>query len=255
VVRRLDRLDTSVLAGVTNARAPFVSPDGRWIGFVENNTTLKKVAVSGGPISLAVLPGSPRGASWTTMTTLIVATNATTAACRQAAASQPLTTPDPSRASWRISTPHRCRAGGAVHHRRRAHQEAQIAALDLHRTDQQADSRRRDARAPVVRPFEHAGDLSAVKFDRTGLAVAGAPASSRRVAVSTPVRSTRPSPKRARCCICEAARSTPHQAVMGRPRRDVGFRRRCAPTRVCFLSPDGTTGMEVEPTPNIWVGI
>jgi hypothetical protein len=55
-VRRLDQLDATPLAGVTNAAQPFVSPDGHWIGYVENFITLKKVALSGGvPIPLSVL--------------------------------------------------------------------------------------------------------------------------------------------------------------------------------------------------------
>ena len=76
VMRRLDRLDAAPLSGVTNARAPFVSPDSRWIAFFENNA-LKKVAVSGGsPITLARLPGSgPRGMSWVDDATIIVSTN------------------------------------------------------------------------------------------------------------------------------------------------------------------------------------
>ena len=32
------------------AYAPFVSPDGRWIGFFEN-TDLKKVPIGGGPVT------------------------------------------------------------------------------------------------------------------------------------------------------------------------------------------------------------
>lgn len=34
-------------------RGPFVSPDGQWIGFVDNST-LKKVAVTGGPAATLV---------------------------------------------------------------------------------------------------------------------------------------------------------------------------------------------------------
>ena len=65
VVRWFDRLDASPLAGVTSASMPFVSPDSRWIGFVEDDLTLKKVAVTGGaPVTLARLPVWPRGASW-----------------------------------------------------------------------------------------------------------------------------------------------------------------------------------------------
>src|SRR5205807_3835911 len=75
VVRRFDRLDASLLAGLPNAYSPFVSPDSRWIGYVDN-FALKKVGVTGGtPITLAQLPGLPLGASWVDDTTLITATN------------------------------------------------------------------------------------------------------------------------------------------------------------------------------------
>ena len=77
IARRLDQLDSTPLTNVRNARVPFVSPDGRWIGYVENNNTLRKVAVSGGsPISLATIPGAPRGAAWIDAATIVVATNA-----------------------------------------------------------------------------------------------------------------------------------------------------------------------------------
>jgi len=78
IVRRFDRLEAVPLPGISNARAPFVSPDNRWIGFIENNTSLKKVAVGGGsPMVLATLPGSPRGACWIDNATVVIATNAT----------------------------------------------------------------------------------------------------------------------------------------------------------------------------------
>ena len=75
-VRALDSLEpTAVFAGAP--RGLFVSPDGQWIGFVDNVTALKKVAVTGGPaVTLATLDGSgPRGATWGPDNTIIFATN------------------------------------------------------------------------------------------------------------------------------------------------------------------------------------
>ena len=75
-VRALDSLEpVAVFTGAP--RGLFVSPDGQWIGFVDNVTTLKKVAVTGGPaVTLATLDGSgPRGATWGTDDSVIVATN------------------------------------------------------------------------------------------------------------------------------------------------------------------------------------
>jgi serine/threonine-protein kinase len=86
MVRALDRLDPVPLAGVTNARAPFVSADGRWIGFFdrvdEGVTTgpvmsgaLKRVPIDGGPpTTIASISGGSRGASWLTDDAIVFAT-------------------------------------------------------------------------------------------------------------------------------------------------------------------------------------
>ena len=98
-VRALDALEpVAVFTGAP--RGPFVSPDGQWIGFVDSVTTLKKVAVTGGPaVTLATLDGSgPRGATWGPDDTIIFATNnPATGLQRVAAAGGPttvLTRPD-----------------------------------------------------------------------------------------------------------------------------------------------------------------
>ena len=67
VVHALDQLEPTALAGVSRQpRAPFYSPDGRWIGLVETvPTTLKKVAITGGPaLVLSRLDSASRGATW-----------------------------------------------------------------------------------------------------------------------------------------------------------------------------------------------
>jgi len=64
-VRPLNQLDSTPLSGTEDARSPFFSPDGRWIGF-GTPTRLMKVGVSGGaPVTLAEVEASPgRGATW-----------------------------------------------------------------------------------------------------------------------------------------------------------------------------------------------
>jgi serine/threonine-protein kinase len=43
----------------------FVSPDGQWVGYVENNYTLKKIPMaSGATVPLLTMDGPARGASW-----------------------------------------------------------------------------------------------------------------------------------------------------------------------------------------------
>ena len=49
-LRRLDTAETTVVPGTIGARAPFFSPDGRWLGFTTAGTgtgVLRKVALQG----------------------------------------------------------------------------------------------------------------------------------------------------------------------------------------------------------------
>jgi Tol biopolymer transport system component len=71
LVRRLDQLDTAVLIAEGAPRAPFGSPDGAAVGFVnlgsgrDASPELRTVAVSGGPVAaLCTLDGQSRGATW-----------------------------------------------------------------------------------------------------------------------------------------------------------------------------------------------
>ena len=55
-VRALDALEPVAIASGRALRAPFVSPDGQWVGFIDGVVTLRKVAITGGPpITLASL--------------------------------------------------------------------------------------------------------------------------------------------------------------------------------------------------------
>ena len=47
--RSMDRLEANALPGTEEARAPFFSPDGQWVGFTSGDRRLKKVPLSGGP--------------------------------------------------------------------------------------------------------------------------------------------------------------------------------------------------------------
>lgn len=64
-VRRRDELEGRPLPGTAPAQGPFFSPDGRWIGFLQNGV-LKKIAVDGGmPVPLdAVGVGFLGAAHW-----------------------------------------------------------------------------------------------------------------------------------------------------------------------------------------------
>jgi eukaryotic-like serine/threonine-protein kinase len=62
-VRPLDKLQGTALSGTENARDPFFSPDGQWLGFFADGK-LKKISVSGGAeVPLCDAPND-RGGSW-----------------------------------------------------------------------------------------------------------------------------------------------------------------------------------------------
>jgi len=99
-VRALDALEPVGIAS-GQLRGPFVSPDGRWVGFVDNNVsgnTLRKVAITGGPpITIASLDSILRGATWAPDDTIIFATDSATGLLRMSAGGgtpEVLTRPD-----------------------------------------------------------------------------------------------------------------------------------------------------------------
>jgi serine/threonine protein kinase len=76
VVRALDQLESVPLQGITGARAPFFSPDGRWIGYFDQGGEMRRVAVDGGrPTTMAKVDGTSRGASWDSDDVIVFATS------------------------------------------------------------------------------------------------------------------------------------------------------------------------------------
>ena len=62
-VRRMDELDARPLEGTQNARSPFFSPDGQWIGFFADKK-LRRISASGGPALDICAAEDARGGSW-----------------------------------------------------------------------------------------------------------------------------------------------------------------------------------------------
>lgn len=63
-LRDLDSFDARELAGTDEARQPFFSPDGRWVGFFAERE-LRRVSVDGGaPLTITGVGAEPFGASW-----------------------------------------------------------------------------------------------------------------------------------------------------------------------------------------------
>ena len=76
MVRALDQLEARPVAGITNARTPFLSPDGRWIGFFDRRGELKKVSMTGGAaMTITRITGTSRGATWLPDDTIVFATS------------------------------------------------------------------------------------------------------------------------------------------------------------------------------------
>jgi serine/threonine-protein kinase len=72
-LRSLGEIEPRLLEGTTNARSPFFSPDGQWIGFFAEGGKLKKAPVGGGPPQ-TICEGvtAQRGAVWADEDTIIL---------------------------------------------------------------------------------------------------------------------------------------------------------------------------------------
>ena len=197
MVRSFDQLDAAPLAGIANARAPFLSPDGRWIGFFdrldEGFTTgpvvqrgaLRKVSTSGGPsIAIWQMTGASRGASWGPDDSIVFATSDTTTGLLRVPASggepEVLTKPDAARGELDHYFPSVLPGGRAVLFTITSLGAAnrQVAVLDL-KTGQRRTLIRSGGQAEYVDTghliYADGGVLWAVRFDLPTLDVLGDP--------------------------------------------------------------------------------
>jgi Tol biopolymer transport system component len=62
-MRRFDALESQPVAGTEGARGPFLSPDGRWIGFVRNARIYKVSTAGGDALAVCNVQGGP-GSAW-----------------------------------------------------------------------------------------------------------------------------------------------------------------------------------------------
>jgi serine/threonine-protein kinase len=141
LLRARDRIEPRVLAKGAAFRNVFTSPDGQWVGFFDNVTTLKKVAITGGQaITVAVADGNgARGATWGKDGSIVYATNATSTGLQRIAdaGGEPtvLTMPDPERGEsdhlWPEYLPDGQRVLFTITSRGGGLAEAQVAVLDL----------------------------------------------------------------------------------------------------------------------------
>ncbi|MEX1186422.1 MAG: protein kinase [Gemmatimonadaceae bacterium] len=74
-LRSLRQLQPAAIPGTRDARDPFFSPDGAWIGFVTADDKIQKVALAGGPpLTIASADSGYLGASWGAGDIVVVAT-------------------------------------------------------------------------------------------------------------------------------------------------------------------------------------
>jgi Tol biopolymer transport system component len=98
-VRSLDQLQATALSGTENARDPFISPDGQWIGFFADGK-LKKISVQGGAVVTLCDAPDDRGGSWGEDGTIVFVKDTASALSKVSSAGgapQPLTTLDKQR--------------------------------------------------------------------------------------------------------------------------------------------------------------
>jgi serine/threonine-protein kinase len=184
-VRALDALEPVAIASGADLRAPFVSPDGQWIGFVESANTLKKIAITGGPsITLAELEGGSRGATWAPDDAIIFATNDVTMGLQRVPAAggtpEVLTRPDHAQGEADHLWPEIVPGGRAVlftiPSQTGGLDEAQLAVRDL-RTGQHKVLMRGGTHAHYVASghlvYVAGGTLRAIPFDLNRLETHG----------------------------------------------------------------------------------
>ncbi len=187
MVRAIDQLDAVPLRGITGVRHPFLSPDGRWVGFFTGaGGEIRKVSIAGGPaLALCSIGGAPRGASWGPDDTIVFATSdASTGLLRvSAAGGEPkvLTTPDTAHGEVDHLFPSVLPNGRAVLFTITASgpiETAQVAVLDL-TTGHYKTLIHGGSQAEYVEPgylvYAVAGTLRAVRFDPVTLEVVNDP--------------------------------------------------------------------------------
>jgi serine/threonine-protein kinase len=80
--RNFGDLALRALPGTEEARQPFFSPDGAWVGFFRDLKLMKAPIGGGAVLALAEIGGNPRGASWAADGSIIVAPSQTSGLVR-----------------------------------------------------------------------------------------------------------------------------------------------------------------------------
>jgi DNA-binding winged helix-turn-helix (wHTH) protein/Tol biopolymer transport system component len=187
-LRRLDRIDAAAIAGTDGASTPFFSPDGRWIAFFADGK-LKKIAVAGGAaLTLADVPESFGGA-WSDSGAIVFSGSRASGLMRipdQGGEPQPLTVPREDQGEVRHAWPAFAADGRTliftIATAPSDSAPGRVGVLTLDAAGRQPAWTSWLAGVVMARPsvsgsivFSRGGDLQAVTFDRTRLALSGTP--------------------------------------------------------------------------------
>jgi serine/threonine-protein kinase len=184
MVRAIDQIEAVPLRGITTARVPFFSPDGKWIGYFDGALELKKVSVTGGPsIAVCKVTAPPRGATWSADDTIVFATGDSTVGLVAVPAGggdpKVLTRPDTAKGETNHLSPFALPGGRAVLFTIVAtSSDPQVAVVDLKSGRQETVIR--GGAHPVYAHSGHLvyaalGALRAVRFDPMKLKVLSDP--------------------------------------------------------------------------------
>jgi hypothetical protein len=187
MIRAVDDLEARPLANSANGTMPFVSPDGRSVGFVNASGGIVSVPVTGGP-EVAMMRsggggGTPRGATWGTGDRIVLGNASPDVGLhtvRIGGAPEVLTTPDKTKGEVDHVFPSFLPGGRAVLFTILDAQpdNAQVAVLELDTGQYKTLVRGSYGRymAPGYLMFVSRGSLHAVRFDHERLQVVGEPA-------------------------------------------------------------------------------
>jgi serine/threonine protein kinase len=279
-VRAIDQLESvPLLRGLSDARAPFFSPDSRWVGFVGQTTVgaidydLKKVSITGGsPIAICRVEGFLVGASWGADDAIVFATtdSATGLLRVPAGGGDPtvLTRPDAAHGEFDHVRPFVMPGGRAVLFSivpRRSmagasslaspgNVETSIAVLDLatglHKTLIRAGNQAEYFDAPGSADagylvYAHGGTLRAVRFDPVRLEILSDPVSVVEQVLTKPNGTAEFSVSRTGAVVYVGGgvAVTPVRSLLWVDRQGLEDALRAPPRSYAWprLSPDGTT--------------
>ena len=182
-VRSLDQLQATALSGTENARDPFFSPDGQWIGFFADGK-LKKISVQGGAAVTLCDAVNDRGGSWGEDGTIVfTAAPALSKVSSAGGTPQPLTTLDKQAGETTQRWPQVLPGGKAVLFTSSTHgfnyEDAEIVVYSM-ASGQRKTVQRGGFHARYLPSghlvYMHEGTLFAVPFDLKRLEVTGQPA-------------------------------------------------------------------------------